>query len=81
MKRYAVIVALVFGLAFAAQFLAAGANVFAMDWSMWQLCINAGIVAVVAWFVAYATDLKKEIVQLRAEQTTLIKHMADDYKD
>jgi hypothetical protein len=75
MKRYVVIVAVVFGLAFAAQFLAAGANVFAMDWSTWQLCINAGIVAVIGWFIAYATDLKKEITQLKATQAALVKHL------
>jgi hypothetical protein len=58
--------------------LASVKDVFATDWSTWSMCINAGIFAVIAWFIAYATDLKKEITELRNEQSTLIKHMAKD---
>lgn len=76
MKKYATIVAVVFGLAFAAQFLAAGVNVFAMDYSTWQVCINAGVVAVIGWFIVYATDLKKEIVLLQATQTSVVLSLA-----
>jgi uncharacterized membrane protein len=78
MKKYIVIVVLVFGLAFAAQMMTSVKDVFNADWSTWSMCINAGIFAVLAWFITYATDLKKELSELRAAQNDLIKHMSNE---
>jgi len=67
LKKYALVVGITFALAFAAQYLASVGNVFATDWSTIQLCINSGIAAVFAWFVAYAGSLKNELQEMRVE--------------
>lgn len=67
LRKYALVIGLTFALAFAAQYLASVGNVFATDWSTIQLCINSGIAAVFAWFVAYAGSLKTELQEMKLE--------------
>jgi hypothetical protein len=72
-KKYAVIIALTFAVAFCTQYLASVNNIFAADWSTIQLCISSGIVAVFGWFVAYAASLKKELESIKATNAALVK--------
>lgn len=71
LKKYALTVALTFSLAFVVQYLASVSNVFAADWSTLQLCVNAGIAAVFAWFVAYAQTIQRELAAVKLQNEAL----------
>ena len=66
-KKYAVVIVAVFVVAAGAQYLANVRDVFATPWSTWSIVINAGIVAVVGWLVAYAGQVKADMRELQVE--------------
>ncbi len=50
-------VAIVFVAACATQFLANVTDVFATDWATWKIVLNSGVVAVVAYVLAWLAPM------------------------
>lgn len=71
-QKYAVIVGLTFGIAFCTTYLASAADLAAVDWSVIQRCLAAGLAAVFAWFISYGTALKKELENVKATNAALV---------
>jgi hypothetical protein len=58
-KQFLVVLVIVFVSAAGVAFLANVTNVFETDLSTWQIIINAGVVAVVTYVVAYLVPFNK----------------------
>jgi len=54
-QQFILVVVCVFIAAAGTQFIANVVNVFQTDWSTWTIIINSGVVAVVAYVVAWLT--------------------------
>jgi hypothetical protein len=77
MKKYLIIVGLTFGIAFAATYVASGNQMAFTDWSIIQRCIAAGITAVMAWFITYATSLKAALEDVKDENQRIKEAILD----
>ena len=55
MQQFLLVVIVVFISAAGTQFLANVVDVFNTDWSTWTIIINSGVIAVVAYIVAWLT--------------------------
>lgn len=78
MKKTILIPVLVFVIAAGGQFLMNVTNVFDTDWGTWQIVINAGVVAVVSWGIAYSSAIKADLEEIKVENAMLRKLIKDD---
>jgi len=59
LQQFFLVVVVVFVAAAGTQFLANVTNIFDTDWSTWTIIINSGVVAVVAYIVAWLTPANR----------------------
>ena len=57
LKESALVLGAVFIVAAGSQFALNVTNIFETPLATWQLCVNAGVIAVVAYFVAYFSKI------------------------